>query len=112
MTTWTAGNGKLWLRDFLPSQLPKARIMSFSYNSDTALSKAVTDIDDMALKLLHTLNLFRQLAEERKRPIIFISHSLGGIVVKKAGFLLFSSNGSGILTAQGFDSCPSEIELL
>jgi len=84
MTTWTAENGKLWLRDFLPPQLPSARIMSFGYNSDTALRKAVTDIDDVALMLLSGLNLSRQLAEERKRPIIFISHSLGGIVVKKA----------------------------
>jgi hypothetical protein len=89
MRTWTAENGKLWLRDFLPSQLPSARIMSFGYNSDTALSKAVTDIDDVATMLLSRLDLFRQLEEERKRPIVFISHSLGGIVVKKAGFGYF-----------------------
>jgi hypothetical protein len=93
MRTWTAENGKLWLRDFLPSQLPSARIMSFGYNSDTALSKAVTDIDDVASMLLSRLNLQRQLEEERKRPIVFISHSLGGIVVKKAGSRLFQIRG-------------------
>ena len=93
MATWTADNGKLWLRDFLPSQLPKARIMSFGYNSDTALSKAVTDIDDVALMLLSRLNSSRRDVEEIKRPIVFISHNLGGIVVKKAGLPLFQMRG-------------------
>jgi hypothetical protein len=93
MTTWTAENGKLWLQDFLPSQLPSARIMSFGYNSDTALSNAVTDIDDVASMLLFRLNLSRKHEDERKRPIVFISHSLGGIVVKKAGFPLFQMRG-------------------
>jgi hypothetical protein len=83
MQTWIAENGKLWLRDFLPTQLPKARIMSFGYNSDTAFSAAVTDIDDVALMLLDRMDGERQLEEEKKRPIVFISHSLGGIVVKK-----------------------------
>ena len=93
MTTWTAENGKLWLRDFLPSQLPSARIMSFGYNSDTFLSKAVADIEDVASMLLNGLGLSRNLPEEKKRPIVFISHSLGGIVVKKAGFPLFQMGG-------------------
>ncbi|KAF8252486.1 hypothetical protein K440DRAFT_536358, partial [Wilcoxina mikolae CBS 423.85] len=85
--TWTE-NGKLWLRDFLPSQLQSARIMSFGYNSDTALSMAVTDIDDVAAMLLERLDLKRLSPEEKKRPIVFIPHSLGGVVVKKAGFPL------------------------
>ncbi|KAF8245693.1 hypothetical protein K440DRAFT_503212, partial [Wilcoxina mikolae CBS 423.85] len=73
--TWTE-NGKLWLQDFLPSQLPTARIMSYGYNSDTAFSKAVTDIDDVVTILLNRLDRLRQLEEEKKRPIVFISHML------------------------------------
>ena len=82
--TWTDENGKLWLRDFLPSQLPNARIMSYGYNSKTVFSKGATDIDDEAAMLLDRLDGERQLLQDKKaRPIIFICHSLGGIVVKK-----------------------------
>lgn len=81
--TWTDENGKLWLRDFLPSQLPNARIMSFGYNSETVFTQSVEDIADTATSLLERLNIKRQDAAERARPIIFISHSLGGIIVKK-----------------------------
>jgi hypothetical protein len=63
--------------------------MSFGYNSDTALSNSITDIDDVAWMLLSRLRGLRELEVERKRPIVFISHSLGGIVVKKVGFPLF-----------------------
>jgi hypothetical protein len=81
-TTWTDENGELWLRDFLPLDLPRARIMSYGYNVHTAFSKAVTNISDVAASLLNRLDNERQ-PHERKRPIIFISHNLGGIIVKK-----------------------------
>ncbi|KAI9767544.1 MAG: hypothetical protein M1840_005581 [Geoglossum simile] len=81
--TWTDENGKHWLRDFLPSQIPTARIMSYGYNSKTAFSKAATDIDDEAKMLLDRIHGERQTEGASKRPIIFVSHSLGGIVVKK-----------------------------
>ena len=45
------------------------------------MSKAVTDIDDAAATLLDRLDGERQ--DGKTKPIIFISHSLGGIVVKK-----------------------------
>ena len=83
--TWTDENGKLWLRDFLPSQLPNARVMSYGYYSETVFTQSVEDITDTAIILLERLTTKRQEVEERERPIMFISHSLGGIVVKKAG---------------------------
>lgn len=85
--TWTGANSSLWLRDFLPKQLKDgglaARVMSFGYDSNAALSRAVTDIDDTAADLLTRLDDARQSPEEQGRHIIFIAHSLGGIIVKK-----------------------------
>ena len=90
--TWTHENGKLWLRDFLPSQLQdanvNARVMSFGYNSDTFTSKAVTGIDQEATILLDRLEGSRESGRAKVRPIIFIAHSLGGLVVKKVSPLL------------------------
>ena len=64
--------------------------MPYGYNSTTAFSKAVTDIDDEAAMLLNRLDEERQDQDQMTRPIVFISHSLGGIVVKKADVLLYT----------------------
>lgn len=64
--------------------------MSYGYNSTTAFSKAVTDISNEAAMLLDRLDRERQDQDQMTRPIIFISHSLGGIVVKKVSVLLHS----------------------
>ncbi|KAI1482378.1 TPR-like protein [Daldinia eschscholtzii] len=80
--TWKAGNS-LWLTDFLPGKLEKpARIMLFSYNSSPAISASALKLDDHAKNLLQCLEVERQEAPER--PLIFICHSLGGLVVKEA----------------------------
>ena len=81
----------MWLRDFLPTQLAtflhvKARILSYGYNSNTAFSKAVTDINDEAEMLLDRVKGERATEQEKKRPIVFIAHSLGGILVKKVKY--------------------------
>ncbi|KAL4813075.1 hypothetical protein BDW67DRAFT_117571 [Aspergillus spinulosporus] len=79
--TWEL-NGKIWLRDFLPNQLPQARIMLFGYNSNVSIQSSSAGVREQAQNLLSRLWLERQGCEIR--PIIFICHSLGGIVVKEA----------------------------
>jgi hypothetical protein len=59
--------------------------MSYGYDSTTAFSKAVMNIKTVAEDLLNRLDGNRDQEEEKMRPILFISHSLGGLVVKKAG---------------------------
>ncbi|KAL4963231.1 uncharacterized protein BDV14DRAFT_177008 [Aspergillus stella-maris] len=80
--TWEASNGKMWLRDFLPKQLPQARILLFGYNSNVSIQSSSAGVREQAQYLLNRLWLERQGCETR--PIIFIAHSLGGIVVKEA----------------------------
>jgi hypothetical protein len=86
--TWTpkkknSGTECNWLKDLLPDEIPNARIMSFGYNSEVALSKSIGDIDTFADQLLNRVLLERPSEQQRRRPIIFVCHSLGGIVVKK-----------------------------
>ncbi|MCJ1344417.1 hypothetical protein MMC31_002620, partial [Peltigera leucophlebia] len=94
--TWEHDNGSLWLRDFLPADIPNARIMTFGYDSTVAFSKSVAKIEDKALELLNHLSARRYLAAPGKpaRPIVFICHSLGGIVVKKALVLAHDRNSN------------------
>jgi hypothetical protein len=67
-------------------------VLSYGYDSDTAFSKAVTDIDDIAGMLLDRLAGERQSPVEKSRAIIFVAHSLGGIVVKKVRHLVLGTD--------------------
>ncbi|SLM39418.1 P-loop containing nucleoside triphosphate hydrolase, partial [Lasallia pustulata] len=79
--TWTVED-KLWLRDFLPPQLPSARVLLFGYNANVAFETSKAGVREQAINLLNRIASKREEAEER--PIMFVAHSLGGIVVKRA----------------------------
>lgn len=57
--------------------------MSYGYNSNTIFTSAVTSITVEAAMLLDRLDQERESEEQKTKPIIFVAHSLGGIVVKK-----------------------------
>jgi hypothetical protein len=44
--TWEHENGSLWLRDFLPADVPSARIFTFGYESTVAFSNSVAKLED------------------------------------------------------------------
>lgn len=77
---------RMWLRDFLPHQFDRARIMTYGYNSRVIGNASTTTIREFAEQLLETLASHRSHGDE-KRPLIFICHSLGGIVVKEVRLL-------------------------
>lgn len=84
INSWTNPDTKaFWPKDFLPSDIPSARVMTFGYNADAAFGNTAADIVDHAKDLLGSLIDKREEEEENRRPIIFIAHSLGGIVVKQ-----------------------------
>ncbi|KAF8849180.1 hypothetical protein BDZ45DRAFT_604762, partial [Acephala macrosclerotiorum] len=79
--TWTEG-GRLWLRDFLPSDLPKARVLTFGYNSGIAFTNSKSTLRDFATILLENIKQHRR--RNAKDGTLFVCHSLGGIVFKQA----------------------------
>ncbi|KAI7761028.1 hypothetical protein LZL87_011433 [Fusarium oxysporum] len=90
------GGDHMWLRDSLPYDLkckntsrPMARVMIYGYKSNVHESNSFQDFDDLEgsfrsslLALAHT---------PTTRPIIFIAHSLGGIIVKQTLITLSKS---------------------
>ncbi|RKK30690.1 hypothetical protein BFJ66_g16191 [Fusarium oxysporum f. sp. cepae] len=80
--TWTMGD-KLWLKDFLPSALARpARVMLFEYNSSPAIGATAIKLAGHANNLLQWLKLKRKC--DPQKPLVFICHSLGGLIVKEA----------------------------
>ncbi|KAI4131528.1 MAG: hypothetical protein LQ338_001162 [Usnochroma carphineum] len=83
--TWM-GLTNMWLRDTLPRSPPfdRARTMTYGYDSTLINKKSNDRIKDWADDLLRQIGHIRTGAHERKRPILFICHSLGGIVAREA----------------------------
>jgi hypothetical protein len=57
--TWTHENGALWLRDFLPKNIKGARVFSFGYDAEVALTKSRATLDSFARSLLNNLRVER-----------------------------------------------------
>jgi predicted alpha/beta-fold hydrolase len=86
LESWMAGNGKIWLRDFLPDKVPRARILTYGYDAYTRGRPQLThqSIYDHAETLVTYLASERKEFKTEHRPIIFVAHSLGGNVLKYA----------------------------
>ncbi|KAF8246924.1 hypothetical protein K440DRAFT_319374 [Wilcoxina mikolae CBS 423.85] len=82
--TWTHHNGTFWLEQLLPQSLPSARILLFSYNSRVFSEVSTASIRHHADSLLDRLHGARIGYAQTIRPIIFVCHSLGGLLVKQA----------------------------
>jgi hypothetical protein len=66
ITTWTHPKSKaFWLKDFLPQQIPDARIMTFGYNAAAAFGQSTAEIFNHAKSLLASLVDKREESEVR-----------------------------------------------
>ncbi|KAH6977393.1 hypothetical protein BKA56DRAFT_588222 [Ilyonectria sp. MPI-CAGE-AT-0026] len=100
--SWTADNGKMWLKDYLPSSqhFTKSRIMTFGYDADLADQRSLMTLENWAENLLQMLMEVRTSKKQRRRPLLFVCHSFGGLVVRKAMIKLSTTKHKGLSLAQ------------
>ncbi|KAK4068242.1 uncharacterized protein Triagg1_7485 [Trichoderma aggressivum f. europaeum] len=72
--------GRMWLRHFLSKDLPYCRTMTYGYNSKLS-ARGVDTIMDYSRGLMEALKKIRNTEELRQRPLFFIAHSFGGIIL-------------------------------
>ncbi|KAK0725309.1 hypothetical protein B0H67DRAFT_126762 [Lasiosphaeris hirsuta] len=95
--TWTAKNGVYWPADLLPTSLKNehANVLVYGYNADVYSSKKDQSpsnnfVHHHAQNLVNSLTQYRKNEGTERHPIIWVAHSLGGIVLKRA--LLYSND--------------------
>ena len=78
----------MWLCDSLPHDLPGARLILWGYDSVVSESTSFQDFEALGSKLRSSLRFLSAKSiygdEGRMRPLIFIAHSLGGLIFKEA----------------------------
>ncbi|VUC21523.1 unnamed protein product, partial [Clonostachys rosea] len=97
--TWRSADGRLWLRDDLPKILPDARIFLYRYNATAVYGSDQGTFSDKADELLEAIRAERD--DIQNRPIIFLGHSMGGLLIKQA-LINAHNNPNGI----GFFATP------
>ncbi|KAK0713128.1 hypothetical protein B0T26DRAFT_677503 [Lasiosphaeria miniovina] len=95
--TWLSKNGVFWPSDLLPVSLKNehANVLVYGYNADvysTRRDRSPSDnfVHQHAQSLVTSLTQYRKSEGTERNPIIWVAHSLGGIVTKRA--LLYSND--------------------
>lgn len=92
-STWTHHKQSVpWPKILLPSELAKASILTYGYDAYVVRKSGTSSnrLIDHAANLLNDLTTDRASRSASSRPLIFVAHSLGGLVCKEA--ILLSRN--------------------
>ncbi|KAL7894849.1 hypothetical protein HDV63DRAFT_406827 [Trichoderma sp. SZMC 28014] len=80
----------MWIRDALPELVPNVRFILYGYDTTLAGSKSFQGVSNIALSFIHTLQQGGWASAGYKK-LLFLAHSLRGIVLKEAFRMLADS---------------------
>ena len=84
----------MWIRDSLPNDLLGVRTIVYGYDSKLVDSSSFQSIRDLACTLITQLETYGWTLSSAK-PLCFLAHSLGGLVLREAMVQLDSSKHEG-----------------
>ncbi|KAH8129879.1 hypothetical protein FP744_10006886 [Trichoderma asperellum] len=82
---WTSESGIFWPQKLLAPKLPDARILSYRYTEKIRFSEGKTDASVACLvygRLIDDLAEHRKEKASKNRPILFVAHCLGGVILE------------------------------
>ncbi|OTA99122.1 hypothetical protein M426DRAFT_16743 [Hypoxylon sp. CI-4A] len=82
LNTWRASDGHLWIHADLPKHFTHARVFFYNYNAVATYYRGRDAFVHRANDLLEAIRLERE--DTDSRPILFLGHSLGGLLIKQA----------------------------
>lgn len=85
----------MWIRDEIPRCIPGVRTIVYGYDSNLTNATSFQTIKDIARCFVHQLDPGGWNLESAK-PLVFLAHSLGGLVLKQA-IVLMANNKIPIL---------------
>ena len=80
----------MWIRDGLPKDLKGTRTVIYGYDTKLHDSQSFQSISDLAGELINQLQAYGWASRSAK-PVAFLAHSLGGLVLKEALIQLANS---------------------
>ena len=81
----------MWIRDTLPAAFPDVRFILYGYDTALQGSRSFQTIIDLARTLIGGLEA-NGWASPTAKPIIFLAHSLGGVLLKQLLVVLASGD--------------------
>lgn len=88
----------IWLKDLLPDAIPDIRVLNFNYASNYILKAPKENLRSIAQRLAQAVYDFRKADETYGRPIIFLGHSFGGVVVEEVNVVTTLTRQSYLIT--------------
>jgi ankyrin repeat protein len=82
--SWAVSPTEMWLRDFLPRDVPQIRVLIYGYDSRIQKRNSRSILSDFTSNFLLKLTDMRREGRYELRPVILIGHSLGCLMIKEA----------------------------